>query len=378
VNWLENPKDETERFLHASLESARNRTGDEISHRRVWAKIANIHDEAKPKRSWKFVWIGATACSLLVGGIVAYSQLRKAPSAVTTVVLDGQTPATLPPTAAPFPDLITPERLPGQSVHTGAEETIRVALGGGAEAQLFENSSVKWDQHRRPNVESGKARFQVPHQPPGWRFSVTSGPYLITVVGTKFDVDVKERSIQVSVTEGVVEVGHGQEATRLVAGDTWEGPRFTETTAPSATPSTPAGLKMKVSTPLENLPSARAALRDGNPEKAAEILARLAAGSGPTAENAAYELALITRDNLHRPQQAISLWGKYRRRFPSGVLRAESDLSIVETLSRIGENQAALSEATAFQARYPNSERKGEVGALIERLRVAERKERGE
>jgi outer membrane protein assembly factor BamD (BamD/ComL family) len=81
---------------------------------------------------------------------------------------------------------------------------------------------------------------------------------------------------------------------------------------------------------------------------------------------------------LHRPQQAIALWGKYRKRFPSGVLRAEADLSIVETLSRIGESQAALAEATAFLARYPNSERKGEVGALIERLRVSERKERGE
>ena len=95
-------------------------------------------------------------------------------------------------------------------------------------------------------------------------------------------------------------------------------------------------------------------------------------------ENAAYELARITRDNLQRPQQAILLWGKYRKRFPSGVLRMESDLSIMETLSRVGEKQAALSEATAFLARYPNSERRGEVGALIERLRVSERNERGE
>jgi tetratricopeptide (TPR) repeat protein len=120
------------------------------------------------------------------------------------------------------------------------------------------------------------------------------------------------------------------------------------------------------------LHDAEAAVEAGETDHAVEILARAAQGSGPAAENAAYELARITRYNLGRPRQAIALWNKYRTRFPAGVLRTEADLSIVETLSQIGEVRAALTEANAFLSRHPNSERRGEVQRLVDRLRAVE------
>jgi outer membrane protein assembly factor BamD (BamD/ComL family) len=120
------------------------------------------------------------------------------------------------------------------------------------------------------------------------------------------------------------------------------------------------------------LQEAETALQAGDAAKAVEILSRTAQGTGPAAENAAYELGHITRYNLNRPRQAVALWDKYRNRFPNGLLRTETDLSIVETLSQMGEVQAALAEANTFLARHPNSERRLDVQRLAERLRAAQ------
>ena len=68
----------------------------------------------------------------------------------------------------------------------------------------------------------------------------------------------------------------------------------------------------------------------------------------------------------------MALWDKYRTRFPAGLLRTETDLSIVETLSQMGDVRTALAEADAFMARHPTSERRIDVQRLAERLRAAQ------
>jgi outer membrane protein assembly factor BamD (BamD/ComL family) len=77
------------------------------------------------------------------------------------------------------------------------------------------------------------------------------------------------------------------------------------------------------------------------------------------------------RDRLHRPREAVSAWNRYRSRFPRGLLRAEADLSVIETLASMDERVAALAEAEAFLARHPASERRAEVERLAGRLRGA-------
>jgi tetratricopeptide (TPR) repeat protein len=201
---------------------------------------------------------------------------------------------------------------------------------------------------------------------------------VVTVVGTKFDVQVASRTVGVDVTEGVVEVWRGSHSTRLVAGDSWHGPLYPEETQANTAAPAPAEKPMPAPAGKPAIPTARglqeaqAALQAGDTSRAVEILARAAQGSGPAAENAAYELGRITRYNLNRPRQAVALWDKYRTRFPAGLLRTETDLSIVETLSQMGEVRAALAEADAFLARHPTSERRQDVLRLAERLRAAE------
>jgi ferric-dicitrate binding protein FerR (iron transport regulator) len=409
MTWLENPQNEAERLLREGLDQAARRSGDEITHRRVWAKVADVVLEPEPRVSGRLVLVSASLAIavLAVAGVIAYPYLgSRRQVAVTSTPATAPAPAPAVVPAAPVakaPDLFAQEeaeRAPGNVIRTHKGEHARVALGGGAVADLEENSAVTWDTQHRPAIQRGTASLSVPRQPTGWRFSVTAGPYVVTVVGTKFTVDVGSRSVGVEVKEGVVEVWRGSHSTRLVAGDSWHGPlhpeesssttqqspaggssRTAEKPAPSERPQSSVALASPPSPLVSNKPlpltsrglkEAESALQSGDVNRAMEILGRAAGGSGPAAENAAYEMARITRYTLKRPRQAVALWDKYRARFPSGLLRTEADLSIVDTLSQIGDAQAALAEAKAFLSRHPNSERRQEVQQLIARLRAAE------
>jgi hypothetical protein len=391
MKWLEESHDEAERILREGLDQAALRTGDEITHRRVWAKVSEHLEAPQPRSFARFVFAGAAVLVLGAAGVVAYPHARQLWSASSAgPVAKGSTaPApVLPsaPAAKTAPDvepqaaLLEAERVPGHVVSTRKGERVRVALGGGAVADLAENSAITWDDQHRPSVEKGSARLSVPHQPPGWRFSVTAGPYVVTVVGTKFEVRVVGRMVGVDVTEGVVEVWRGSHSTRLVAGDAWNGPLYPDEAPPAQTVSAlverPRPLVAPTAKPTiptsRGLQEAQAALQAGDANRAVEILSRASQGSGPAAENAAYELARVTRYNLNHPRQAVVLWDKYRTRFPSGLLRTETDLSIVDTLSQLGDVRAALAEADAFIARHPSSERRMDVQRLAERLRAAE------
>jgi transmembrane sensor len=407
MTWLENPQDEAERLLRDGLDLAARRTGDEITHRRVWARVAEALLESEPRVSGRLVLVSASVAIavLAVAGVIAYPYLgSRSPGTLANnrTIAPAPIPTTAP-TAAPAkePDLFAQEeaeRAPGNVIRTHKGERARVALGGGAVADLEENSAVTWDKQHRPAIQRGTASLSVPRQPPGWRFSVTAGPYVVTVVGTRFTVDVGSRSVGVEVKEGVVEVWRGTHSTRLVAGDSWHGPthpedsttqpssagpsaRSTETAEPSERPRAAVTVAATVaplmsSKPLapttRGLKDAELAMQSGDVSRAVEILNKAAGGSGPAAENAAYELARVTRYTLKRPRQAVALWDKYRTRFPSGLLRTEADLSIVDTLSQLGDARAALIEAKAFLSRHPNSERRQEVQQLIVRLRAAE------
>jgi transmembrane sensor len=397
MKWLEEPQNEAERLIREGLDQAATRTGDEISHRRVWAQVSEALEASPPRSYGRLVFLGAASVLLVAAGLLAYpSALSLWHGHTSSPSLADKLPSDLAPPAAPIPlprsaaennpgtepqpELIEAERVPGHAVSTRKSERARVALGGGAVAELAENSAITWDDQHRPSIERGSASLSVPHQPPGWRFSVTAGPYVVSVVGTKFEIRVAGRTVGVEVTEGVVEVGRGSHSTRLVAGDSWHGPLYPEEA--QSIPATPAPAEkpqpLPAPTAKPGMPTARglqeaaAALRIGDTSKAVDILTRAAQGSGPAAENAAYELARVTRYNLNRPRQAVALWDKYRSRFPAGLLRTETDLSIVDTLSQMGDVRAALAEANAFVVRHPTSERRLDVQRLAERLRAAE------
>jgi TolA-binding protein len=145
-------------------------------------------------------------------------------------------------------------------------------------------------------------------------------------------------------------------------------PSVTPPPVPSARPVVPAAPSA-----AERFREAQAALAGGRPDHALELFEGVARGQGPTAENAAYWMGTVLRDHLRKARQAVGAWNRYRARFPRGILRAEADLSIIETLLALGDSEEALAEADAFLLRHPDSERRAEVARLVQRLQTSER-----
>jgi hypothetical protein len=48
-----------------------------------------------------------------------------------------------------------------------------------------------------------------------------------------------------------------------------------------------------------------------------------------------YEIGGIYHDQLKQPAKAVAAWDRYRARFPHGLLRAEADLSVIDTLANM-------------------------------------------
>ncbi len=105
-------------------------------------------------------------------------------------------------------------------------------------------------------------------------------------------------------------------------------------------------------------------LRRRDPRRALAMYRRMLAAGGPLAEIAQYEIGVIEDEDLRNPRQAVATWDRYRARYPGGLLRTEADLSVIEALSRTGDQARALVEARDFLQRHPNSERRSEVARL--------------
>jgi ferric-dicitrate binding protein FerR (iron transport regulator) len=376
--------DDTERWLSETIEAARRRIGDEVAQRRVWAQLEGLPaGQERPLRRARAWALPALTGAVVAVGVVAILWMVPATRPTHALVVAKQAPSSTAPVSQPGPEVarVVSQGTSAAPVRTGRGEKARVALVGGVGVELDADSVLSWDAERRPLVERGQARFEVPHQAPGSKFAVSAGPYVVTVVGTKFHVGVADDRVSVAVEEGVVEVWRGDRSVRLVEGDSWAGP-MRGLAPPAVQHRSPAASSRRASlaeaaAPVDSAPAsvelteARSAFKEGRPEDALAMLSHCAKGAGPAAENAAYELGRVLRDGLHRPRAAVAAWAAYRTRFPDGLLRAEADLSILETLAKLGDNAAALAEAESFLARYPKSERRDEVARLAGRVRGA-------
>ena len=114
---------------------------------------------------------------------------------------------------------------------------------------------------------------------------------------------------------------------------------------------------------VESPGAARAALAAGDAPRALEIYKNLAQKTGPVAENAGYEIGRILNER-GQSAAAVAAWRRYRSDYPNGILRVETDVSIIETLAKAGESDDALTEAIDFLRRRPDSERRGEIARV--------------
>jgi hypothetical protein len=244
------------------------------------------------------------------------------------------------------------------------------------------------DEQGRPELRRGEVHFSVaPTQQndDAQRFSVRVLSYRVFVGGARFVVKAEAQSISVAVEDGVAEIWNGQRMVRIGSGETWSSeanaekdarpethrsgaPRAARGHAPALAPAVPAAAEAQ---DREDLAAARAARAAADPRRALAIYEHLATRTGPAAENAMYEIGGIYHDQLKQPAKAVAAWDRYRARYPNGLLRAEADLSIIDTLASIESSQTSaeatrtLNEALAFLKRYPHSERRGEIARVV-------------
>jgi hypothetical protein len=380
MTWLEPSQDAVEETLRRALDAARARTGDEIARRRVWTRIA---EPALPGRRhpWltRVMVVGTLAAGAAGAALVwPHSIARDRPVPPVSVLPPAPGPVAVPPTTTVTPSQPRMAILDGPKVvRTRARQRARLRLPGNAEADLEPNSVLKVDRSQRASIDRGRVSLAVPKQPPGQHFTIGAGPYTISVLGTKFHVRVAGKSVGVEVDEGVVEVWRNGHKVRVEPGESFTSAPDREVQRPArrvAVREAPRTL-LRPTPPLA-MPSTgpfrevQAALAEGHPQRALEILEVAARGDGPEAENAAYEVGWVLRDRMVRPRQAVAAWNRYRARFPRGLLRAETDVSVLETLLMMGDTHTALGEARAFLERHPGSERREEIAQVIRGLQA--------
>jgi TolA-binding protein len=346
--WLDDAADPGRQAVRRALDEARPAAEDQLARQRVWAGVHTPWQAAAPRR-WPLV--AALGALSAVAVIVGWQVVReRAAGRVEPAPLIG---------AAPI------------EAATGA----RHRLARGVDAELAPRAAlVPGDEERAPEVRRGRVRFSVPHQTAGRRYAVHAGDFRITVLGTVFDVAVEGGGVQVAVSSGVVQIEEaatGQRIERLAAGERWSSEVAPALVAPPVQPVKAAVAPRRAlpAAPVDAaassaLAEAREARRTGDSRRALALYGRLAAGGGPLAESALFEIGAIEHEDLRDPARALETWQRYRQRYPRGLLRAEADLSVIEVLPGLGQEGRALEEAQAFLRRYPRSERRAEVARV--------------
>jgi len=377
--------------IRQALDEAQQRIPDDVTLRRGWAAI---DDGPTRRRGARLSWFagGMASTAALALACAAWLWPRNVNVVDSTAVVQAQA------------------------------ETRRLTLEGGVVAELQHTSKMSIEESGA-RVEGGTVRFKVPHRRPGHPFVVHAEHYRVVVIGTRFGVGVSgasgtngaangDRRVDVDVDEGVVEVWNGEaRVARLEPGQRWNSPPAPEAAPAPATTgaadkalekqelpqtvplekTTPRAVEPETSLVLrsssesrhhrssrgstsvalldspsrgaETPGAARSALAAGDAPKALEIYKNLAQKTGPVAENASYEIGRIQSER-GQYAAAVATWRRYRSDYPNGILRVETDVSIIETLARAGETDDALSEATDFLRRRPDSERRGEIARV--------------
>ena len=388
--WREG--DPAGRALDLALGEARARVPDEVTLRRMWARVADVEapvdadlealaDSGVPvadmvrlratrvPRTPRWVWfvggVGSTAALALA--LVAWLGPRhQAPIVAARAI------------AAPAPETHLGPAAEG-TIRTGAGERLALTLVGGTEAHLASSSVMTVDRAGRAKVDGGEVAFKVSHQSTGRSYVVLAGPYRVVLLGTRFKLRMNEaRRVFVDGQDGVVEVWDHARLARLATGETWVSPEGPAD--PAASPADVAsahahphartvalaspGGRATSSSADDTDAAAQAALAAGETSRALGLYRALAQRGGPAGENAAYEVGKILRDRLGQPANAVVAWRRYRSDHPSGILRVETDVSIIETLVHAGDATGALAEANDFIRNHPDSERRAEIARV--------------
>jgi ferric-dicitrate binding protein FerR (iron transport regulator) len=356
--------DESERFAHS-----------ELMQRRVWARVS---DPARTHRATRRAFArGAFVASLAT--VVAVVVVQRVSLTTPAGARDGARTIAAS-VAAPLVDALAVTAPAGAIVETGAGERMVRVLPRGGRAEIGPRTLVAVDAQGRPELRHGEVRFSVAttaNTADAQKFSVRVASYRVVVAGARFVVKAQAQSVTIAVEDGEAEIWNGSHVVRIGSGETWSSDAAAHDArragvshaAPGKAPALAPGATAEDNQQdREDLAAARAARAAADPRRALAIYEQLASRSGPAAENALYEIGGIYHDQLKQSAKAVAAWDRYRSRYPNGLLRAEADLSVIDTLETSqnpADGSRTLSEALGFLKRYPHSERRAEVARVV-------------
>ncbi len=162
----------------------------------------------------------AQATLVMLGGAVPETLVAEKPGRSRRFWWLGGATAGLAASIAAAALLLLPAR--GEQIHTGIGEVRSVALNDGSSLAVDARSTLVTRIGRAARTVSladGKALFRVRHDV-GAPFRVLVGEVTITDIGTVFQVDADREAgtVEVLVSEGVVDVAAAGRTLRLVAG----------------------------------------------------------------------------------------------------------------------------------------------------------------
>ena len=380
LRWLDDAEDPAQIALRQGLDESERFAHSELMQRRVWARVS---DPARTHRATRRAFArGALVATFAT--VVAVIVVQRFQLGAPVGSRDG-TRSVATSAAAPVVEALAVAAPAGSVVETGAGERMVRVLPRGGRAEIAPRTLVAVDAQGRPELRHGEVRFSVApsatqESNPGsngdaQRFFVRVASYRVVVAGARFVVKAQAQSVTIAVEDGEAEIWNGSHVVRIGSGETWSSdavehearrsPRAAQGKAPALAPGATAEDNQQ---DREDLAAARAARAAADPRRALAIYEQLASRSGPAAENALYEIGGIYHDQLKQPAKAVAAWDRYRSRYPNGLLRAEADLSVIDTLETSQnpvDGSRTLSEALAFLKRYPHSERRAEVARVV-------------
>ncbi|HVZ71545.1 MAG TPA: FecR domain-containing protein [Polyangia bacterium] len=373
--WLETSESPGAQALRQALDESERHSHSELMQRRVWARVSDPRRTARATRhAFLRGALAATAfASVLLVGATRFHVLTTIGHAPVASTESAHTAPQIDPIAQP------PTATPGSIVETRAGERLVRVLPRGARAELAPLTTVALDGDGRPELRKGEVRFSVAapstnaQNSNAPKFLVTVASYHVVVASSRFDVSrfvVKSQAQTVTVTveDGLAEIEDNGRVVRIGSGETWSsvagGTHAHHAAKPTrvATPTPMEGPSVAGEQDRQDLAAARAAT---DPLLALSLYEKLATRGGAVAENAMYEIGGLYHDRLTQPAKAVAAWDRYRTRYPNGLLRAEADLSVIDTLVSLGDEKRTLGEALAFLKRYPHSERRGEIARVV-------------
>ncbi|MEA2698204.1 MAG: hypothetical protein QOI66_2475 [Myxococcales bacterium] len=373
--------DVVRRYLRRPHGGAESRAWQRLQDARSSEALGWPSPQRRPIWRRRRRWIAHSVAALMAAsalGAIGLLATRTPPPATTTTA--ASTPPTTtttddnrgpePPVAPSAPRAVGPSIALGRRAqslgpgHWTIADEASLELGPGSAARARRTAAGA------PTVSlaSGQISLSVVHKPRPAPFRVNSPPYVFTVLGTVFQVERRPTTVELAVSEGRVAVSSaGRQLATITAGGRWSGGLAPKAPGKNETPQTAASAEVALRSsgdPRANAVAGHACAAELGSAQRLACLRVQASGAGLAAETALYEIGKMTRDELHDPAAALATFETVRQRFPDGVLRIETALSIVELLARTGRYYQALDDSAALLARAGNAERAAELHLL--------------